>query len=150
MAGPEVYESLSRGTLDGIVFPLQAALDFKLESFLKNGTVGQNFGGFATTYSISEANWNKLPPDVQKAFDQASEETVAHACAALDADDSGPAVDKLKAAGVDLRPLPAAESAKLKDTLKPVYEQWAQGLDARSLPGNEVLKAFLSTLPPAP
>ena len=47
-------------------------------------------------------------------------------------------------------PLPAAESAKLKDMLKPVYEQWAQGLDNRGLPGNDVLKAFLAALPPAP
>jgi TRAP-type C4-dicarboxylate transport system substrate-binding protein len=149
MAGPEVYEALSRGTLDGIVFPLQAALDFKLDAFLKSGTVGQNFGGFATTYSISEANWNKLPPDVQKAFDQASEETVQHACAALDADNSGPAVDKLKAAGVNLRPLPAAEEAKVKMMLQPVHEQWAKGLDARGLPGSEVLKTFLAAIPPA-
>jgi TRAP-type C4-dicarboxylate transport system substrate-binding protein len=149
MAGPEVYEALSRGTLDGIVFPLQAALDFKLDAFLKSGTVGQNFGGFATTYSISEANWNKLPPEVQKAFDQASEDTVKHACSALDADNSGPAVTKLKASGVDLRPLPAAEEAKVKEMLRPVHEEWAKGLDGRGMPGSEVLAAFLGAIPPA-
>lgn len=149
MAGPEVYEALSRGTLDGIVFPLQATLDFKLDSFLKNGTVAQNFGGFATTYSISGANWAKLPPGVQKAFDQASEETVKHACAALDADNSGSAATKLKAAGVNLQPLPPAEEAKVKEMLRSVHEEWAKGLDARGMPGSEVLKTYLAAIPAA-
>lgn len=149
MAGPEVYEALSRGTLDGIVFPLQAAHDFKLDTFLKNGTLNQNFGGFSTTYSISEANWAKLPPDVQKAFEQASEETVAHACAALDADNVGPALQRLKAAGVNLQPLSADAQARVNDLLRPVREEWAKGLEARGLPGNDVLKAFLEAIPPA-
>ncbi len=149
MAGPEVYEALSRGTLDGIVFPLQSALDFKLDGFLKSGTVGQNFGGFATTYSISEANWAKLPPEIQKAFDQAGEETIANACAALDADDSGPSASKLRAAGVNLRPLSDEDAAKTRDMLKSVHEDWAKGLDARGLPGSELLKAFLAAIPPA-
>lgn len=147
MAGPEVYEALSRGTLDGIVFPLQAALDYKLDKNLKTGTVGQNFGGFATTYSISLANWNKLSPEIQKAFDQASEETVKHACEALDADNSGPAASKLKAAGVELRPLSDSDDKAVRQLLNSVHEEWAKGLDGRNMPGAEILKAYTAAIP---
>jgi TRAP-type C4-dicarboxylate transport system substrate-binding protein len=146
MAGPEVYEALSRGTLDGIVFPLQATHEFKLDKLVKTGTLNQNFGGFATTYSISEANWSKLPPDVQKAFDQASEETVKHACAALDADNSGPAAETLKKAGVNLRALSSDDDTKARELLRPVQEEWAKGLDARGLPGSDVLNIYLAAI----
>jgi TRAP-type C4-dicarboxylate transport system substrate-binding protein len=128
------------------VFPLQATHEFKLDKLVKTGTLNQNFGGFATTYSISDANWNKLPPDVQKAFDQASEETVKHACAALDADNSGPAAETLKKAGVNLRALSSDDDAKARELLRPVQEEWAKGLDARGLPGSDVLKIYLAAI----
>ncbi len=147
MGGADVYPALSRGTIDGIVFPLSPVLEFKLEEHLKFGTIGENFGGFATTYSMSEKRWNALAPAIQKAMVAAGEETTRYACAMLDRD-NGPAVDALRKAGLRMARLPPADHMKIIELLKPVQAEWADGLDRRGLPGSATLKAFLAAIPP--
>ena len=147
MGGADVYAALSRGTIDGIVFPLSPVLEFRLQEHLKFGTVGENFGGFATTYSISEKRWNSLAPAVQQAMTAAGEETTRFACAMLDRD-NGPAVAALRQAGLQMDALSAEEHTKIIDRLRPVQADWAAGLDRRGLPGSVTLKAFLAAIPP--
>ena len=146
MGGPDVYSALSRGTIDGIVFPLSPVLEFKLQEQLKAGTIGENFGGFATTYSMSERRWNALPEDLRQIMTKAGEEATRHACAMLDRD-NGPAEDVLRKAGLAMAELPAADHAAISELLKPVQTDWATSVDARGLPGSETLKAFLAAIP---
>ena len=48
--------------------------------------------------------------------------------------------------GGSLAPLPAAEKAQLATLSATVRAEWAQALDARGKPGNEVLKAFTDAM----
>lgn len=146
MGGAEVHEALTRGTLDGAVFPLQSAIDFGLIETLKATTVDENFGGFATTYAMSIDKWEALPDDLKELFVEAGHATVQHACERLDADNSGPAVDRMKEEGVAVTPLGPEASAEIRERLSDVHQEWAEGLDARGLPGTEVLEAFLEAL----
>ena len=145
LPGPDIYESLSRGTLDGLVFPLAAVLQFNLQNFLKSGTVGENFGGFAVTYVMAESKWKQLSPAAQKAMLDAGEATTRHACSMADRDNE-PSLAKLRERGIAMNPLPAAEQAKVKEAVKPVLVDWAEQLDKRGKPGSEVLKAFTDAL----
>ncbi len=146
LGGADVYSALSRGTIDGVVFPLAAVREFKLDELLRAGTLGENLGGFASVYAISEKRWNALSEDVRKVLDEAGEQTVLHACTLLEAEEQ-PAVDRLREAGLVLQPLSPADHAKVLEALRPVQSEWATGLDARGLPGSEVLRAFLAALP---
>ncbi|MGF7160991.1 TRAP-type C4-dicarboxylate transport system substrate-binding protein [Rhodoligotrophos appendicifer] len=145
LAGPEVYESLARGTLDGVVFPIPSIATFNLQGNLKTGTVGENFGGFAVNYVISDAKWKSLPDAVKNAMLSAGEATTKHACEMSDRDQE-PALAKLEAAGVDMKPLTQADQTKITELLRPVQTEWATALDKRGKPGGEVLKAFLAEL----
>ena len=145
MAAPEVYESLSRGTVDGAVFPLSALLDYKLHNLVKYGTTGENFGSFVAAYAISEKLWAKLPPNVQKAMTEAGEATTRRTCEMADKD-TGPNLDKLKQAGVTLIQFSPEEKKQIGTLLAPVSSQWAEGLDRQGKPGSEVLKAFTAAL----
>jgi TRAP-type C4-dicarboxylate transport system substrate-binding protein len=146
MGGADVYPALSRGTIDGVVFPLSPILEFKLQDYLKYGTIGENFGGFAVTYSISEKRWDSLPNEVQQAMSAAGEETTRHACAMLDRD-NGPAIELLRKAGLQMAEMPAADHASIHERLAPVQAEWADGLEKRGLPGHETLNAFLAAIP---
>jgi len=141
LAGPDVYESLARGTLDGLVFPFAATLQFNLQDNIKYATIGENFGGFAVVYVMSEAKWRQLSPTLQKAMTEAGEATTRHACA-MGERDIQPAIDKLRERGVQMVTLSAADKATLKTTLEPVHRDWAEALDKRGRPGTEVLDAF--------
>lgn len=145
MSAPEVYESLSRGTVDGAVFPLSALLDYKLDPLVRYATVGENFGSFIAAYAISEKLWKKLPTDVQKAMLGAGEEATRRTCQMADRD-IAPNLQKLEKEGVTLVKFSAEDKQRLKKLLAPIANDWAQGLDRRGKPGTQVLEAFKEAL----
>jgi TRAP-type C4-dicarboxylate transport system substrate-binding protein len=56
MAAPEIYESLTRGTLDGLIFSYQSSVSYDFGKILKSGTEGLNFGTAIFTYSRSSCH----------------------------------------------------------------------------------------------
>lgn len=65
IAAPDLSQALSRGTIDGGLMGVATAVSYDLTPFLKSATYGESFGGAVVNYAISEANWKKLPADVQ-------------------------------------------------------------------------------------
>src|SRR5258708_39965727 len=80
MAAPEIYESLTRGTLDGLIFSYQSSVSYDFGKILKSGTEGLNFGTAIFTYSIGEAKFKTLPENVRKALVEAGEQTTREGC----------------------------------------------------------------------
>lgn len=145
MAAPEVYESLSRGTLDGAVLSYSAAVSYNLHSVAKSVTVGENFGSAVLTYSISEARWKRLPENVQKAMLEAGDAATRRVCALMDKN-TEPDLEKVRQAGVTTVRLPAAEKKELQSLFATVGKEWAEDLDRRGKHGSEVLKAYQEAL----
>ena len=148
MAAPDAYESLSRGTMDGLLFPLESVISYSLDKLVKNGTDGVGFGSFIVAFSIGTDTWNRLPPEVQKAMNDVAEEMEPKLCQQVQ-DEEKVSRSKLEAGGVVFAPLPAATVADIHAKLKDVAAEWAQGLDARGKPGSEALKEFDAALHPA-
>ncbi len=145
MAGPEVFESLSRGTLDGILFPLTSVMSFDLHTHLKSGTHNSNFGSGVNVYVISEERWKKLPPAIQKAMTDSAEATIRRSCESLDKDVAN-AIDRMKQSGVTMVDLSEADRRALGTIADSVSKEWAGALDQRGRPGNKVLQAFRAAL----
>lgn len=145
MATPEVYESLSRGTIDGVLFPWASLFPYNVHTLVKYATVGENFGSFAATYSISEAKYKQLPASVQKAMAEASEATVTRTCALIDKDLERQ-IEKAKQSGVTLVQLPASDRKDIDAAMASIGKEWAESLDKRGKAGSEVLKAFQDAL----
>ena len=74
MAAPDAYESLSRGTMDGLLFPLESVVAYGADKLVKYSTDGLGFGSFIVSYSISDNVWKKLSPEIQKAMIDVAEE----------------------------------------------------------------------------
>lgn len=141
MSAPEIYESLSRGTLDGTVISYGAAVSYDLGGLAKAVTVGESFGSSVLTYSISEAKWQSLPPNVQKAMMEAGEEATRHSCQMMDQNTDSD-LGKLEAKGVAPVKFTAAESQQLRKMFGEVATAWSEELDRRGRPGTAVLKAY--------
>jgi TRAP-type C4-dicarboxylate transport system substrate-binding protein len=145
MAAPEVRESLSRGTLDGLIFPNESVLSYDLQAFVRHATKGGNFGSFVGTYVISEAAWRRLPKATQDAMTELGDQLTRSLCKEIDAN-----VDKaqaqLAAAGVRYHTLTAAERKPFDDVSDEVAKDWADGLDKRGKPGTQVLNEFRAAL----
>jgi TRAP-type C4-dicarboxylate transport system substrate-binding protein len=125
MPTPEVYESLSRGTIDGVVFPFNSLAPYDIDKLAKTGTIGENFGSFVATWVVGEKRFQSLPPALQAELT---------------------AIEKLKGLGAKLLTLPPADRALLAKVSQEVAAEWAQNLDRRGKSGSEVLNALKSGL----
>lgn len=142
---PEVYESVTRGTVDGALWPYTSVYSYGMETAFKSSTIGENLGSFVVTYVINERKWKSLPPNVQKAITEVSEQTLKAACDAADNEDVE-AIKKLRTAGWTIVQLSAADKQELKEMMSTVSKEWAEGLDKRGKPGTQVLKAYQEEL----
>lgn len=145
MPTPDVYESLSRGTIDGVLFPFNSLPPYEIHKLSKTSTQGENFGTFVANWVISEKRWQTLPPAVQAELTAMGEQLTRSACAQVEKDEAGD-IEKVKAAGVKMIPLSAADKASLATVLHDVATDWATNLDRRGRAGTEVLNAFKAGL----
>ena len=141
MSAPDAYESLSRGTLDGLLFPKESVSSYGLDKLVKHATEGVSFGSFIVAFSISQAAWDRLPADVKQAMDEASEAIEPSACAQVDKEQDDTR-KRLEQSGVSFEELPAETRTQLKDKLKNVGVEWAAALDGRGKPATPVLQEF--------
>lgn len=145
MPTPEVYESLSRGTIDGVLFPFNSLAPYDIDKLSKTGTIGENFGSFVANWVISEKRFQSLPAQMQKDLSAMGDEMTHKVCQQVEKDEAGD-IEKIKAAGVKLTPLSAGDKAALHQMAGEVATEWGQNLDRRGKSGTEVLNAFKAGL----
>lgn len=136
----EAYDSLSRGVVDGTLFPLEALQGFKIGEVVK--TVIENYGvSYATSmYCImNKDRWNQISPADRKAIEKINDEYVdkfGNQWVTLDK----AAEDFAKSKGVTFISVPAAESAATLAKMKPILDGYVKMTKAKGLPGDEALK----------
>src|SRR5215212_4937222 len=140
MAAPDAYESLSRGTMDGLLFPLESVVAYGADKLVKYSTAGLGFGSFIVSYSISDAAWKKLSPEIQKTMIEVADELIPLACRQVQNADEE--TKKSLESTVRFETLQSSANAKFKDLLKGVAKTWSEGLDARGKRGSDALKEF--------
>ncbi|HXI37506.1 MAG TPA: TRAP transporter substrate-binding protein [Burkholderiales bacterium] len=129
---PESYELLSSGVADGVFFPFESIVSFKLDKLIGQATVfpgglySSSFGFF-----MNEGKWNKIAKQ-----DQAIIEKHAYEYAARSNGQSWDRADKvgldaLKAAGANIVQADAAAQAEAKKVGGPVIEEWIKAANAR-------------------
>ena len=78
VTGPNIYESISRGTIDGGNLTYGSLISYNLQELAKFVTEGENFGSVVLNYVISEQRWMSLPPNVRQIMAEAGEATTRH------------------------------------------------------------------------
>src|SRR5262249_39991892 len=75
---PESYELLSSGVADGVFFPLESIISFKLETVLEQATLFPG-GMYSSAFGffMNEDKWNKLPKQDQEAIEKLAGEHIA-------------------------------------------------------------------------
>lgn len=145
MAAPDLHESLSRGTVDGMVFPASSVLSYNLEGLVKSALAGENFGSAVLTFMIAESRWRALPEPVRDAMAKAGEATTRRICAYADRELASD-VEKIRVKGAEIARLSADDRARLAAVSAGVRDEWADALNGRGKPGTDVLRAFTEAL----
>ncbi len=141
MPAPEIHEAMSRGTIDGLMIPVASLPPYDLDKLSKVATVGENFGAFIVTYTMSETRWQQLSPAHKKAISDAGEAATARACQLMDNDDIKN-YENLRKQGVTLVKLTGADKQLITSISAGVAQEWADQMDKRGRPGTEILRAF--------
>src|SRR5213593_786651 len=140
---PESYELLKSGVADGVFFPMESIISFKLDTVLEQATLFPG-GMYSSAFGffMNEEKWNKLPKQDQDAIDKISGEWIArHAGQSWDeADRKG--LEVLKKSGVKIVNADPAFVAEVKKRSAPVIEDWIQKASAKGVDGAKILAEF--------
>ena len=142
---PQVYEGLSRGTLDANVGFVTANVSAKLHEVAKHHTriyLGAPAGPVAI---MNKKKWDGLPDDVKKIIRQVSREFTERLAEDY-AKDLAAAMATMKASGVKFYKWPPAERAKLGASMRAMWDAWADGMEAKGMPGREALRRYQELL----
>jgi TRAP-type transport system periplasmic protein len=144
---PESYELLSSGVADGVFFPLESIISFKLETVLEQATLFPG-GMYSSAFGffMNEDKWNKLPKQDQEAIEKLSGEHIARLAGSSwdDADRKG--MEALKKSGVKIVEANPAFVAEVKKRSAPIVEKWITDASAKGVDGAKVLAEFREEL----
>ena len=146
MPGPDVLASLSRGTLDGVFWPLQSVRPWGLQDTLSYLTPDLGVGSFTIIFAISEERLQKLPQAVQTALVEAGRYATEHHCRYTEDRERSIVASLESENGIKPIALPEADRTALTQRMNEVQDAWAKALDARGLAGGTTLAAFRDAL----
>ncbi|MEM9013368.1 MAG: TRAP transporter substrate-binding protein DctP [Pseudomonadota bacterium] len=141
MSTPEIYESLSRGTIDGLFFGFDSFQTYGFDELATHATLGGNFGTVFATYLMKQETWDALSEEHKTVFRAVADEAMTRTCASVD-DNRAATIAQLEEAGITFSEFSGDDLATLSDTLAEVNVQWADALEARGMPGEKVLADF--------
>ena len=71
----DIYDSMSRGVLDGVLISTNNLKDWKIGELVKYCTASWKLGSVYTFYVVmNKDKWNSLPEDIKKIFNEVSQE----------------------------------------------------------------------------
>ena len=144
---PESYELLKGGVADGVFFPLESIVSFKLDTVLEQATLfpggmySSSFGFF-----MNEDKWNKLPKQDQEAIAKISGEHIARLAGRSwdEADKKG--LEALQKSGVKIVNADAAFAAEVQKRSAPIVDDWITKANAKGVDAAKILAEFRAEL----
>jgi TRAP-type C4-dicarboxylate transport system substrate-binding protein len=144
---PESYELLKSGVADGVFFPLESIISFKLDTVLEQATLfpggmySSSFGFF-----MNQDKWAKLSKQDQAIIEKLSGEAAARSNGKSwdAADQKGLAA--LKTAKVKIVHADKALQAEVKKRSDPIIEDWIAKANAKGADAPAILAEFRAEL----
>jgi len=140
---PESYELLNSGVADGVFFPYESIVSFKIDKVIGQATVfpgglySSSFGFF-----MNEDKWNKLSKQDQDIIEKMTGEAAARSNGKSwdTADKIG--LDALKTAGANIVPASSEMVAEAKKRSGPIIDDWIKKASVKVPNAKEILDEF--------
>jgi TRAP-type C4-dicarboxylate transport system substrate-binding protein len=144
---PESYELLKSGVADGVFFPMESIISFKLDTVLEQATLFPG-GMYSSAFGffMNEDKWNKLPKQDQEAIEKISGEHIARLAGQSwdEADKRG--FEALKKSGVKIVNASPEFVAEVRKRSAPIVEDWIKQASAKGIDAAKVLAEFREEL----
>ena len=136
----EVYLALQKGVVKGTLDRLGGLKGFRhaeVTKYIQVVTFIYPSAVFFNTMNLR--TWNSLPNDIKKVFDDIADETVLKSAEVFEEDEAVGLKYALDERGMEVIRISKEEEARWKKALKPVQEKWVSEMEAKGLPGREML-----------
>lgn len=144
MPVPDLPQALSRKVVDGAFIPWEIIPPLKLQDMTRfqiEGPERTRFGNTTFQVSMNEARWNRLPPDVQKAFLDHSGEAWLREVGRIWTDSEDVGIGLALKAGNQHIQLTEAEMAAFRSRLEPVVQRWIDEVKGMGIDGQALVRA---------
>jgi TRAP-type transport system periplasmic protein len=144
---PESYELLKGGVADGVFFPFESIISFKLDTVIEQATVFPG-GMYSSAFGffMNEDKWNKLSKEDQAAIEKVSGEHLARLAGRSWDEADAKGLDALKKSGVKIVTADAAFSAEVAKRSAPIVEEWIKSASAKGVDAAKILAEFRAEL----
>lgn len=137
----ELYEAISRGTVEGTVASPVSIASYKLGEVLGFTTDGARLGAFTITFSISDDVWQELDAAQQELLLEASALAQQGACEAIE-EAATAALTEMRDQGVEVLEIGPDSRAEWDALATPVRDKWVEDLESTGRPAARVLEEF--------
>jgi TRAP-type C4-dicarboxylate transport system substrate-binding protein len=137
----EVYPQIERGVINGAMVPFTTILDFRLGEVANYFTIsGPVFGRSSFVIVLNEDSYNRLSPEAQQAIDGLSGRELSLKATQAYLDRAAEAVESVRnAEGKEVIELPQEEQDRIRETLRPIIDEWLQEMEAAGIDGQAML-----------
>jgi len=144
---PESYELLKSGVADGVFFPLESIISFKLDTVLEQATLFPG-GMYSSAFGffMNQDKWNRLPRQDQAIIEKHGFEYAARSNGKSwdTADQKG--LEALKKAKVKIVQADKALQAEVRQRSERIVEDWIAKANAKGVDAPAVLAEFRAEL----
>jgi TRAP-type C4-dicarboxylate transport system substrate-binding protein len=140
LPGTEIYDGMSRGSLDGVMMSIADMPAYGVEELSKYMITGLSIGHFVSHVAMKQETWDSLSPKVQKLFEENSHDLI-HSSALLYKEDEEKAIENNKENGGELIPfndLNPDVQEKLNKAIVDTWEIWIEDLESQGHAGKEI------------
>lgn len=138
----ELYDALSRGTIDGALYYYVGMPSFSLEDVFKSGVDNLHLGASSVLTVMTDDRWAEMPPNVQEAMAEGAKLAEESLCQWFDENETGLRDQMVAEGGFQLTSLPEADLQEWDGIATQIAENWAKRLDDNGRKGSEVLEAY--------
>ena len=142
IAAVETYESIKRGTVEGVIFSYPSIKAYRLNEVLKYYTLGLKMGGYPASVVVNEKRWQQLSKDIREAISKAAVEMNKIMGKGWD-DHQEELSRQFAKEGMVIYRIPPEGRAAWETPLKGIEEFWIKDVEKKGLPGKKVFNDFL-------
>ena len=144
---PESFELLSTGVVDGVMFPGESIVSFKLDKMVKFATAFPG-GLYSDSHAVimNEAAWKKISKADQDAINRISGEALARAVGKAWDKNAGAGFDAFKAAGGQIIAADAALVKAVADRTARFEQEWVKAVNEKGMNGAAIVSEYRNEL----
>ena len=143
MPVPDLPQALSKKVVDGALIPWEIIPPLKLQDMTDYQIEGPKQVRFGTTtfqVSMNQARWDKLSPEIKKAFDSVSGEDWVREVGSIWTKSEEAGINMAVKAGNKHIVLTEAELDAFRVKLEPVVQRWVEEVKTKGIDGNALVK----------